>query len=259
MAEAEASAAAEHQEGGKTMKQLDKFIENLENIFPKRLKSVFVYGSKANLDSDELDSDINLMIITDTLSGKDIKKCSKPALEWIGKSKFGLNKNLNPEPVFMGEDEWFGSADVYAMEYADIKDNHKIVYGENLICSIKVKKEDLRLQCEAETKNLLMRFRSHYLVYANNPKETEKSITPVTKSCIAIFKTILRLKDIEVPKSKYEIVNKINQITAIDKNLFEKLLCNKEKHCKTNKKELEQTTDAIVSELTKLLKYVNNL
>lgn len=249
------SVEAVPQEGGK-MKQLNNFITELKDIFGKRLKSIFIYGSKACLDEDELESDINLMIVTDVLTGDDLKKCSESSLRWMGK---GIGKKRNPEPVFMGENEWFNSADVYAMEYADIKENHKILFGENLICNIKVKKEDLRFQCEAETKNLLMRFRSHYLRYAKSASEMQKSITPVIKTCIAIFKAILRIKNIEVPKSKYEIVNKIHQITAIDKPLFEKLLCSKEKFCSLNKKETYETADAIVIELTKLLGYVNNL
>lgn len=242
------------------MKQLNNFIDNLKQTFGKRLISVFVYGSKAHLDDDELESDINLMIITDSLTGEDLNNVSKASLEWMGK---GLLKKTNPEPVFMGEDEWYNSADVYAMEYSDIKENHRILYGENLICNINVKKEDLRLQCEAQTKNLLMRFRSHYLLYANSSKQMQNSITPVIKTSIAVFKAILRLKDIEVPKSHYEIVNKIHEITAIDKPLFEKLLCTKEKYCKAPvfaaKKEVLETADKIVYELTKLLKYVNNL
>lgn len=238
------------------MKQLDNYISDLKNIFGKRLKSIFVYGSKANLDTEELKSDINLMIITETLTGEDLNAVSTSSLKWM---KNGFFSSKNPEPVFMGEQEWFNSSDVYAMEYADIKENHKIIYGEDVVCSVNVKKEDLRLQCERETKNLLMRFRSHYLLNAESPRGMKESIKPVIKTCMAIFKTILRLKDISVPKSNYEVIEKLHAITAIDRNLFEKLLCNKEKYCNMTKKEVYETADKTVSELTKLLKYVNNL
>ena len=131
--------------------------------------------------------------------------------------------------------------------------------SEKATKQIDVKKEDLRIQCERETKNLLMKFRSHYLLYANSKKTIEYSFLPAIKSCMAIFKAILRLKDIEVPKSPHKITDKINQICAIDKTLFEKLLCQKEKHCHMTKSEIYTTADKIVSELTKLLEYVNNI
>ena len=108
------------------MKQLDDFIKDLKTIFEDRLKCVFIYGSKSSLEQEQLCDDINLMIITQDLCGEDIKKCSLPAQKWMGK---GLFKKKNPEPVFIGENEWFNSADVYAMEYSDIKENHRVLYG----------------------------------------------------------------------------------------------------------------------------------
>ena len=238
------------------MKQLNDFINSLKEIFGSRLKSVFIYGSKSNIPQEELCCDINLMIIAENLNGEDIKKCSSPVQDWMGK---GLFKKKNPEPVFIGENEWFNSADVYTMEYADIKGNHRILYGENYIEQIDVKKEDLRTQCERETKNLLMKFRSHYLLYADSAKTMEYSLIPTIKSCMAIFKTILRLKEIEVPKTQNEVISSIHQICAIDENLFKQLLCQKEKHCHMTKSEIYTTADKIVSELTKLLDYVNNM
>ncbi len=238
------------------MRQLDIFVSELKNIFGHRLKSIFVYGAKADISQNQLESDVNLIIITDSLTGDDLKNCSKPTLKWMGK---GFFKKQNPQPVFMGENEWFNSSDVYAMEYADIKDNYKIIYGENYIDKTDVKKENLRLQCEAETKNLLMKFRSHYLLFANSKKSMESSIVPVIKNCMAIFKAVLRLHNIDVPKSKHEIINKIHEISDIDQNLFEKLLYQKEKQYKISQNEIYEISNKIVSELTKLLEYVNNI
>lgn len=237
------------------MKELDILLNNLKENFGERLKSVFIYGSKSHLENEELNSDINLMVITDKITGEDLKNCSKEIAKWV--------KAKNPAPIFMGEKEWFSSCDVYAMEYSDIKENHRIIFGEDLICSLEIKKEDIRFQCESETKNLLMRFRSHYLQNANSSfssaKEMKKSITPVIKTCTAIFKAILRIKDINAPKSPYEILNRMCEIADINKSLYEKLLCNKEKNCNMKDKEVFEVADEIVFELSKLLEYTNNL
>lgn len=240
------------------MKKLDNFIENLKGIFGNRLLSVFIYGSKASQDSVIPAHDTDIMVITDTLSGEDIRKCSKAAKNWIYEGRI-FKKAVNPAPIFMSEKEWLNSADVYAMEYADIKENHRIVYGENLICDISVDKPDLRLECELQTKNLLMRFRNHYLLYSDNTAELQKSIVPVTKALNAIFKAVLRLKNIEVSKSPHENLNRVHEIFEIDKKLYEKLLCSKEKHCSFKKHEIIETADEIVFELQKLLGFINNL
>ena len=238
------------------MKKLDNFVSDIKNIFGKRLKSVFVYGSKANIELEKLDYDIDIMVITETLSGDDIKKCSVPVKKWMG----GFwDKQKNPLPVFMGEKEWFNSADVYAMEYSDIKENHKIIYGENLINSLNIKDSDLRLQCEAEMKNLLMRFRKHYILFADSPREINEMLFSATKTLNAIFKSVLRLKQIEVSKSAYANLNKICEIFDADKHFYEKLLCAKDKHCKFSKNESFKIADDAIVQLEKLLEYINNL
>ena len=238
------------------MTKLDKFTEELQNVFKQRLKSVFVYGSKASADSYAFNENTDLMIIVESLSGEDLKNISKPVKKWMGGF---FDRNKNPVPVFMGEKEWFNSADTYAMEYADIKENHKIIYGENLICNTEVKREDLRLRCETETKNLLMKCRSHYLIYADNYRNLQKSFIPVVKTINAIFKTVLRLKNIETAQSAHENLNKTAELYSCDKVFYEKLLCYKEKYCKMNKKETLDLMDKTIEQLDKLLEYINNL
>ena len=238
------------------MTKLDKFTEELKNTFGQRLKSVFVYGSKANAAVSDIEGNADLMVIVENLSGADIRNISKPVKRWMGGF---FDKNKNTEPVFMGEKEWFNSADTYAMEYADIKENHKILYGENLICNIEIKREDLRLRCETETKNLLMKFRSHYLLYADNSQYLKQSITPVVKTINAIFKTVLRLKNIEVSNSAHENLNKISELYTCDRAFYEKILCFKEKYCAMTRKEIIEMSDKIIEQLDKLLEYINNL
>ncbi len=243
------------------MKKIDKFIQDIKKVFNQRLKSVFIYGSKANIETDKLTSDIDIMVIAENVTGDDLKKCAPAVKKWMGTGCPCriFDKEKNPLPVFMGEREWFNSTDVYAMEYSDIKDNHRIIYGENLISSINIKKEDLRLQCEAEMKNLLMRFRKHYLLFSNNPKEINNALFAVTKTINAIFKAILRLQEIEVSKSAYANLNKICEIFDADKQFYEKLLCAKEKHCNFSKSETYKLADEAIVQLEKLLEYINNI
>lgn len=224
---------------------MEKFIEELKNIFGQRLLSVFVYGAKVYGQPNE--KDINLMVITDTLSGADIQKCSKSVKNWM--------KSGNPLPIFMEKAEWLASSDVYAMEYLDIKENNNIIYGEDLIKNIKVKKEDLRFQCEHEAKNLLMRFRGHY--FANS--KIKDVLIPATKSLIAILKGILRYKNISPSAEKSEVINQVAKLYNADTEFFKKLLCHKEGKCKIKNAELPFIADKMTDELSKLLNYTNNM
>lgn len=232
------------------MKELNEYLKNLNEYFKERIESIFIYGSNAHVEESLLKNNINLMIITDKIEGDDIKQLSKPTNKWM--------KN-NPIPIFMGLEEWYDSSDVYAMEYSDIKDNHKILVGKNIIENIQIEKSDIRLQCETETKNLLMRLRSHYLQYADNPERVLDSFIPVTKTIIAIFKAILKIKEIKVPEKNTDIIKSVGELLNINEDFYLKLVCTKEQHCKLKKEEIYETTNTLIHELSKLLKHVNNL
>lgn len=230
---------------------MEKFINELKNLLKERLSSVFMYGSKVKYDLNLIKSDVNIMVIVENLSGSDICACSSAVKRWI--------KQGNPPPVFMDREEWFHSSDVYAMEYADIKSAHRILHGEDLVSAITVDTDNIRFQCEQETKNLLMRFRGFYLENADNPRRLKDSFMPLTKTCNAIFKAILRVKFTDVPDEKTDIIKKVNEITGLNTGVYEKLLCYKRKQCKMNNKETINFANEIVGSLTLLLNYTNNM
>ncbi len=230
---------------------MEKFIDNLKNILQERLLSVFMYGSKVKYSQELVKTDMNVMVIVKNLSGSDIRACSEIVNKWM--------KAKNPIPVFMDREEWFHSSDVYAMEYADIKAEHRILYGEDLISDLNVDPDNIRFQCEQETKNLLMRFRQFYLENAHSPKRLKDSFVPLAKTCNAIFKAILRVKFTDIPSEKEDIIKKLAEISGLEASTYIKLLGYKRKQCKMNDKETIAFADEIVDALTKLLDYTNNM
>ena len=130
------------------MKNLDKFVEELKNTLGEILLSVIAFGSQANVEDAK--SNLNLMIVTKELTPENLYDISKPVKKWV--------KGKNPIPVIMNRDEWYSSFDVYAIEYADIKENYRIIYGEDLIPTISINKYFLRLQCESELQSLLLKY-----------------------------------------------------------------------------------------------------
>lgn len=178
-------AAAPREDGKNECKQ---FIEELK-VFKRQAGNSFVYGSKTKIPAYNLKEGADLMVIVQDLSAEDLRNCVKSVYKWTRK---------NSVPVFMSTSEWFSSADVYPMEYADIKENHHILYGTDLIGVIDIKYDDLRLQCEREAKNMLMRFRKEYLLNARNKRVMEELLIASFKTAVVILKTVLRLKNLPV-------------------------------------------------------------
>ena len=162
------------------MKNLDKLVESLKKELGENLTSIIAFGSQANVEDAK--NNLNIMIVTNTLSAENLYAISKPIQKWV--------KAKNPIPVIMNRDEWYSSFDVYAIEYSDIKGNYRLIYGEDLVQSISINKYFLRLECEAELKSLLLKYKNNFLMNIRSDKEMKKLLSHVIKTLLVILHAI---------------------------------------------------------------------
>ena len=237
-------------------KLLKRLIENLNETFESRLSSVFLYGSCATEEYSKSFSDINLMVVIKDLHATDLKKAHSFTKEFTKKSKY--------LPIFMDKEEWFNSCDVYSIEYSDIKDRYKILHGENLIDNLNIEKKYLRLQCEQEVKNLLIRLRQIYLAKASDKKSIKNLIQTSSKAFMVIFRTVLRLSDEQVPNGHNDVIKlfaeKIKTADInFDKNLFLKILEFRANERILKDNEIEDVVQKLIDSTNYVLKYVDKI
>lgn len=229
----------------------DILIEDLKSLLGEKLYSVVLYGSSATDEEKTKFSDINIAILVDKLTASDLKTVSPAIKKWM--------KTKNPLPLFMDKDEWFNSCDVYPIEYSDIIARHKILFGEDVVSPLKIDKSLLRLQCEAEAKNLLIRLRQSYLANSGNAKELENIIKYSSKSFIALFRGVLSLTLIRLPKTKEEIVNRIAARTKINKEIFIKIIAFRNDSKIFEKNEYDRIIQVLIDSIYQVLIYVDKI
>jgi hypothetical protein len=93
----------------------------------------------------------------------------------------------------MSVDEWRGSADVWAIELADMRDAHVAVTGPDPFQGLEIRLEDLRMQCERELKGKQIQLRERYLLFAGQPAELGELLTRSFSTFLVLFRTVLRL------------------------------------------------------------------
>ncbi len=231
------------------MNHLNTYVEQIKEKLGSRIKSVFIYGSAAKLKLEDLKSNVNVAIIVEDLSGDDLKECAKATSQWM--------RHKNPVPVFIPYAGWLSVSGTYAMEYADIKDSHILIYGEDIISPITVHRHDLQFQCEHEVRNLLMVIRKQYLIHAHSKNALKKAFISFTKTFTTIFRTVLRIKDVELPICNEEVVRTAATCAGLDENVFLRLLEYKNKCITLKNDEVDSLVNALLSELFKLAKYLN--
>lgn len=229
------------------MKNLDKFIEELKNTLGENLLSVIAFGSQANVEDAK--SNLNLMIVTNELTAENLYDISKPVKKWV--------KGKNPIPVIMNRDEWYSSFDVYAIEYADIRENYRIIYGEDLVPTICINKYFLRLQCESELKNLLLKYKNNFLMNVKSDREMKKLLNNVIKTLLVIFRSVLRLHDSAVPYRAVDIIEFASNYLSFNKIVMSKIAKVRYENEEYTKQELLFIEAELVKDIQNILKQVD--
>src|SRR5947207_14996974 len=121
---------------------LEELVSQLRAAFGTALRSVVLYGSAAAGEHIPKRSDLNVLVIVDSLDAPRLAAASAASRAWADAG--------NPAPLTMTMSEWRGSSDIFPMEYADILERHRVLFGEAPFDGISVDRKDLRLQLEQE-------------------------------------------------------------------------------------------------------------
>lgn len=157
----------------------------------------------------------------------------------------------------MNRDEWYSSFDVYAIEYADIKENYRIIYGEDLIPTISINKYFLRLQCESELKSLLLKYKNNFLMNVKSDREMKKLLNNVIKTLLVIFRSVLRLHDSAVPYRAVDIIEFASNYLSFNKIVMSKIAKVRYENEDYTKQELLFIEAELVKDIQNILKQVD--
>lgn len=184
------------------------FTGRLEKVYGPDLALVLLYGSAARGDYREGVSDLNLLVVLRELDAAALRRGSALAREWVAEG--------NPPPLMLSEREWAGSADVYAIEYTDMRDAHVVLHGEEPFGAFRIHWRHLRLQCERELKSKKIQLRERFLFSAESPEELGALLCRALPTFLALFRAGLRLGGEAVPRDPAAVVDAVGARAGFD-------------------------------------------
>jgi predicted nucleotidyltransferase len=132
-------------------KLLDELIEKLTKQLGDRVVSVILYGSAAEGDYQGDFSDLNILCVTRQVTTKELTD-AEPVVRW-------WREKENPSPLLMSVDEVANSTDAFPIEFHDIKEHGRVLFGEDIRPSIDVHDHFYRAEVEHELRAKLLRLR----------------------------------------------------------------------------------------------------
>lgn len=194
----------------------EKFAGEIELLYGDDLVSVVLYGSAARGEYRPGVSDLNILVLLKGINPPTLRRGSPLARKWV--------KGGNQTPLMFGEAEWRGSADVFPIEYSDMRDAHRVLFGIDPFEGMEIDNEHLRLQSEHELRAKLIQLREHYVLSAEKPKELGQLLISALPTFLTLFRTLLRLMGRAVPRESGEVIDAVAAEIGFEPGPFQRVM-----------------------------------
>ena len=195
--------------------QFDAFIDDLRAAHGTNLAAVILYGSAAVGDFVRQHSDYNLLIALNRITPKDLRAAQAPMREW---GKLG-----HPVPVYFTVAELAEAADVFPIEFHQIEQARKVLFGVDVLTNLKISDQYLRHQTEYELRSKLIGLRRRYIGASASAESLMSLMVSSLTSFTVLFRAVLLLHGFNSPVTKNEIVAETARQLKIDSKPFEKI------------------------------------
>lgn len=227
------------------------YFEEFQAVHQDNIVSIVIYGSACGVNYLPKISDINSLLIFRQLEFSQFKK----SLKVIAR---GIPKKISA-PLILTKEDIRSSVDIFPIEFLEMKENHVLIYGEDVLTSLEIPQKYLRLSCEQQIKGKLIRIRQAYLEVGLKSKGIEALLKDSLTALIPAFRTILRLKNKVPPLDKFKILEEVCREFQLDQDIFKTIYRNTTQEARIARTKIEVFVEGYLKELGKLSNVVDRI
>ncbi len=195
---------------------MNDFVTRLRAAAGANLQSVILFGSAVAGDFHPEFSNLNLFCVIRDSSFAALQRLA-PAVKW-------WNSQKQPPPLFMTHPEVERSADVFAIEFMDMQQHHRVLYGEDIVAGLSIPTKLHRVQVEYELREKLSLLRQHLLLASGNDSRLWELLLRSVSSFATLFHHVLIVLGKDGPAGKREAVQALSKQIGFDPSGFLEVL-----------------------------------
>jgi len=197
-------------------KLINEFVERMRAAAGTNLVAAILYGSAAAGDYVADYSDVNLLYVLGETSFAALEALA-PAIEWWGKQKHRL-------PLLLSADEMRRSADVFAIEFLDMRRHYRVLWGKDILETLEIPMRLHRAQVEYELREKTILLRQRLLVAGGNKDAKWELLLRSLPAFGTLFRHALIALGDAGAGSKREAAAALAGKLAVDATVFGELL-----------------------------------
>jgi hypothetical protein len=165
---------------------LTQFAQELHDLLGNQLVAIVLYGSAAGENFVPGSSDLNIAIVVQRMEFAVLKKLQPHMIPW--------HKRGFAVPLIVDHNFLQHSRDVFPMEYSDIKEQHRTLWGDDVFGTLAIGGEHLRFLAEHEVRSRVLRLQALYLERAGDPPRLRQILLDSLKTFLTLMRHLLRLQ-----------------------------------------------------------------
>ena len=230
---------------------LNKFCEQIKAALIDELISIIHYGGLMKGEYTQMNSDVNVMLVLKNVSTETLDKVASPFRQ--GQRDFRLSLLL------LSDHDLRRSTDVFPIKFLDMQRHHQVLWGDDLLEELEIKQEHLRLRCEQELRNLVLRLHQFYLQRIQYSEQIEGTLTQMISPLLNNLGVLLKLKTHQWIVGKETIAEEATRELNLADNILQQLLDLKEGSYKPSPEELKQLYNELMNIVEKAAEFADQL
>jgi predicted nucleotidyltransferase len=214
-------------------KQINEFISRLRAASGENLLSVILYGSAADGEFHPEFSNVNLLCVLRETTFATLAAMA-PAVEWWTRQK-------HHAPLVLTREEMERSTDVFSIEFLDMKQRHRVLFGEDVLSGLQIPMHLHRAQLEYELREKLILLRERLLLAAGDKKKLWDLMLSSSSTFTTLFRHGLIALGEMPPNAKRDVVQALAVRTPFDATAFLQLLDIREHKAETKQFDVTDT------------------
>jgi predicted nucleotidyltransferase len=195
---------------------MNEFVSRIRGAAGENVRSVILYGSAADGEFHPEYSDLNLLCVVRDASFASLEKLGDTVEWWRGRK--------HHPPLILTPEELTASARVFSIEFVDMKQRYRVLYGEDVLNALQVPMAAHLFQLRYELREKLLLLRQHVLLASKNDKQLWEVMLHSLSSFTTLFRHVLVELGVQGRKHSREAVTELAARMNFDASPFVQLM-----------------------------------
>jgi len=224
---------------------LKSYVKDVTKVYGDELEGILLYGSAVRGEFLPGHSNLNILLVVSSYDLSVLKKYD------------GIHKRWSKEriviPLFLTADDLASAANAFPLEYQDILDCHRVLWGRDPFVGLKIDSRYLAAEVVQALRGNLLRLRQRLV----EGRSTEEAIIILLSlsitSLLPVFRGLQRLLGRPVLAHGEPVLNDLESYFAIDLTGLREAFLLKRGQISPGQKEIPRLMDRYLEHLTRLV------